>query len=137
MTILFSNHGTATPVATDGRVLVRSATELSRLTRDRGGIDLHTVEKVFFTDGKAEPALIDAEAVADAELVGPFRVTAPLTIEARTDTASARRTDSRSNRSSLTGVALDPTAQRFTPVALAIPAETAIEFDISWEQNEF
>ncbi|WP_428338825.1 hypothetical protein [Mycobacterium sp.] len=82
MTILFSNHGTATPVATDGRVLVRSATELSRLTRDRGGTDLHTVEKVFFTDGKAKPALIDAEAVADAELVGTFRATAPLTIEA-------------------------------------------------------
>ena len=36
----------------------------------------------------------------------------------------------------LTGVALDRAAQRFTPVALAIPTETAIEFDISWEADD-
>jgi TQXA domain-containing protein len=33
----------------------------------------------------------------------------------------------------LTGVALDGASQRFTPVALAIPTNMAIEFDISWE----
>jgi hypothetical protein len=36
----------------------------------------------------------------------------------------------------LTGVALDGAAQRFTPVALAIPTEMAIEFDITWEADE-
>ncbi|MEB4209481.1 TQXA domain-containing protein [Mycobacterium sp. 94-17] len=33
----------------------------------------------------------------------------------------------------LTGVALDEASQRFTPVALAIPTEMNIEFDISWQ----
>ena len=36
----------------------------------------------------------------------------------------------------LTGVALDGAAQRFTPVALAIPTEMAIEFDIRWDADE-
>jgi len=36
----------------------------------------------------------------------------------------------------LTGVALDGASYRFTPVALAIPTEMAIEFDISWEAHE-
>jgi TQXA domain-containing protein len=36
----------------------------------------------------------------------------------------------------LTGVALEGTSQRFTPVALAIPTDMAIEFDISWETHE-
>lgn len=36
----------------------------------------------------------------------------------------------------LTGVALDEASQRFTPVALAIPTEMAIEFDISWQADE-
>jgi hypothetical protein len=33
----------------------------------------------------------------------------------------------------LTGVALEGAAQRFTPVALAIPADVAIHFDIRWD----
>jgi TQXA domain-containing protein len=36
----------------------------------------------------------------------------------------------------LTGVALEGASQRFTPVALAMPTEMAIEFDISWEVDE-
>jgi TQXA domain-containing protein len=36
----------------------------------------------------------------------------------------------------LTGVALEGASHRFTPVALAIPTEMAIEFDISWEARE-
>jgi hypothetical protein len=36
----------------------------------------------------------------------------------------------------LTGVALQEASHRFTPVALAIPTEMAIEFDISWEAHE-
>nr|WP_231127427.1 hypothetical protein [Mycobacterium colombiense] len=33
----------------------------------------------------------------------------------------------------LTAVALEGASQRFTPVALAIPTEMNIEFDISWQ----
>jgi TQXA domain-containing protein len=36
----------------------------------------------------------------------------------------------------LTGVALQGESHRFTPVALAIPTETPIEFDISWEADD-
>ena len=105
-------------------------------------------------------------AVADADLVGPFQVTTPLTltasdghhlvdadgfpidsVEPRTDfylrpapgssTATlTAKTPADLHGRVLTGVALDPAAQRFTPVALAIPTETAIEFDISWETDE-
>ncbi|MDT5087452.1 MAG: hypothetical protein QOG47_159, partial [Mycobacterium sp.] len=116
--------------------------------------------------GVGQPALIDSHAVVDAELVGPFQATAPLTITA---TDGHRLVDADgfaieavkpgsdfylrpapgSSAATLTGktaadlhgrvligVALDPAAQRFTPVALAIPTETAIEFDISWEADD-
>jgi TQXA domain-containing protein len=36
----------------------------------------------------------------------------------------------------LTGVAQDEASHRFTPVALAIPTEMAIEFDISWDARK-
>jgi hypothetical protein len=113
-----------------------------------------------------EPALIDTHAIADADLLGPFQVTAPLTIAPsdghqvvdadgfalsavtpgsdfylrRAPGSSAAtltaKTPGGLHGRVLTGVALDPAAQRFTPVALAIPTETAIEFDISWEADD-
>jgi len=113
-----------------------------------------------------EPALVDVHAVADADLIGPFQVTTPLTlaasdghqlvdadgyamdsVEPQTDfyirrapgSSSATltaRTPADLHGRVLTGVALDRAAQRFTPVALAIPTETAIEFDISWEADD-
>ncbi|MFZ1161984.1 TQXA domain-containing protein [Mycobacterium sp.] len=114
----------------------------------------------------ATPALLDVDAVADGELIGPFRVTAPLTlavsdghhlvdadgfsidkVEPLTDfylrrapgtsaaTLTVKNPDTLRGRV-LTGVALDGAAQRFTPVALAIPTEMAIEFDIQWEADE-
>jgi hypothetical protein len=113
-----------------------------------------------------EPALIDVHAVADADLIGPFQVTTPLTlatsdghqlvdadgyavdaVQPRTDfyirrapgssaaTVTAKTPPGLHGRV-LTGVALDRAGQRFTPVALAIPTETAIEFDISWEADD-
>ena len=113
-----------------------------------------------------EPAVIDVDAVAEADLIGPFQVTAPLTVaasdghqlvdadgyaidsvEPRTDfyirrapgssaaTLTAKTLADLRGRV-LTGVALDGAAQRFTLVALAIPTETAIEFDISWEADD-
>ena len=113
-----------------------------------------------------QPALIDTHAVADTDLIGPFQVTTRLTLTAseghdlvcadgfpvesvapRTDFYVRRfpglsgvtltaKTPADLHGRVLTGVALDPAAQRFTPVALAIPTETAIEFDISWEGDE-
>jgi TQXA domain-containing protein len=117
-------------------------------------------EKAFDTT-----ALIDTHAVADSELVGPFQVSTPLVLSAsdvqlvdsdgfsitgpvepgtdfyvrRTPDVSAAKltaTPYDLHGRVLTGVALDGAAQRFTPVALAIPTEMAIEFDISWEADE-
>jgi TQXA domain-containing protein len=111
------------------------------------------------------PALISTHAVADSDLIGPFQITAPLTLTASdehrlvdadgfsvdavepltdfflrpaTGTSTATLTaisPAYLHGRVLTGVALDPAAQPFTPVALAIPTETAIEFDISWEAD--
>jgi TQXA domain-containing protein len=116
--------------------------------------------------GVAQPALIDTRAVADADLVGPFQVSAPMTItpsdghhlvDADGFAVGAvqpgsdfylRRAPGSSGATLtaktavdlhgrvMTGVASDAAAQRFTPVALAIPTETAIEFDISWEADD-
>jgi hypothetical protein len=36
----------------------------------------------------------------------------------------------------LTGVALEGAPQRFTPIALTVPTDVAIEFDISWQTDE-
>ena len=118
-------------------------------------------------DEADEPILIDTQAVADSELIGPFRVASPLTLSAsdghqlvdadgfsvigtvqagtdfylrRAPGTSAATLTATSPRAShgrvLTGVALDGAAQRFTPVALAIPTEIAIEFDIRWGVDE-
>jgi TQXA domain-containing protein len=49
-----------------------------------------------------------------------------------TTTLTATTTNSVAGRV-LTGVALEAAPQRFTPVALAVPADVAIEFDIRWD----
>jgi TQXA domain-containing protein len=36
----------------------------------------------------------------------------------------------------LTGVALDGAPQRFTPIALTVPTNVAVEFDIAWQADE-
>ena len=51
MTVLFPIHRTAGPVAADSRVAIRPATELTSMTRYRGGTYSHTVQKIAFTDG--------------------------------------------------------------------------------------
>jgi len=115
----------------------------------------------------AEPGLVDAQATAESELVGPFQVRIPLRLNATdghvvvdadgfpiggmiqpgTDfylshppgssaaTLTATTPDNLTGRV-LTGVAMEGAAQRLTPVALAIPTDLAIEFDISWEADE-
>ncbi len=51
MTVLFPTHRTTGPIATDSRVAIRPATELTSMTRYRGGTYSHTVEKIIFIDG--------------------------------------------------------------------------------------
>lgn len=114
-----------------------------------------------------EPDLVDTNAIAEPELVGPFQVRIPLMFNASdghtlvnsygyviddiiqpgtdfylrqtagksTTTLTATTPHNVAGRV-VTGVAIEGTPQRLTPIALAIPTEMAIEFDISWEANE-
>ncbi|KJX75482.1 TQXA domain-containing protein [Mycobacterium lepromatosis] len=114
-----------------------------------------------------ESDLIDTNAIAESELVGPFQVRIPLMLNASdghtlvnaygyviddiiqpgTDfflcqTAGTSMTTLTAVTSHnvagrvVTGVAVEDTPQRLTPIALAIPTEMVIEFDISWKDNE-
>jgi len=82
------------------------------------------------TDGQA---LVDADGVTIDGTVQPGRDfyvrpapgTSTTTLTATTPQAVVGRV--------LTGVAVDGAAQRFTPVALAAPADVAIHFDIGWD----
>ena len=82
------------------------------------------------TDGHA---LVDADGVTIDGTVQPGRDfyvrpapgTSTATLTATTPRALVGRV--------LTGVAADGAAQRFTPVALAAPADVAIHFDIGWD----
>ncbi|MGO8965316.1 thioester domain-containing protein [Mycobacterium sp.] len=51
MTVLSIPNRAAAQVATRRRVLVRPATELTRMTRYRGGTYSHTVDRIVFDDG--------------------------------------------------------------------------------------
>jgi TQXA domain-containing protein len=51
MTVLSIPNRVLAPVATRRRILVRPATELTRMTRYRGGTYSHTVDKIVFADG--------------------------------------------------------------------------------------
>jgi TQXA domain-containing protein len=51
MTVLSIRLPALTQVATRQRILVRPATELTRMTRYRGGTYSHTVDTIVFTDG--------------------------------------------------------------------------------------
>jgi TQXA domain-containing protein len=81
-------------------------------------------------------ALVDADGFAVDGVVAPgtdfYLRPAPGSL-ATTLTATAPNT---LNGRVLTGVALEGAAQRLTPVALAIPTELAIEFDIRWDAEE-
>lgn len=82
------------------------------------------------TDGHA---LVDADGAAIDGTLHPGRDfyvrPAP---GASTTTVTATTAHNTADRV-LTGVALEGALQRFTPVALAIPADVAIHFDISWD----
>jgi TQXA domain-containing protein len=108
--------------------------------------------------------LVDAHAIVEPELVGPFQVPIPLTlsvtegntlvdafgtgingiVQPGTDfylrpapgtsavTMTATTPHDLTGRV-LTGVALEGASQRFTPIALTVPTDVAIEFDITWQ----
>jgi TQXA domain-containing protein len=114
-----------------------------------------------------EPRLVDTDAVAESELVGPFQARIPLAlsaaegstlvdidgfeiddmIEPGTDfylraapgtsaTTLTATTPHGVSGQVLTGVAHGQAAQRLTPVALTVPTDVAIEFDISWDGDD-
>ena len=112
--------------------------------------------------------LVDAQAIAEPELVGPFQVPIPLTlsvtdgnalvdafgsvltgiVQPGTDfylrpapgasamTMTAKTPQQLTGRV-LTGVALEGATERFTPIALTVPTDVAIEFDITWQAEGF
>jgi TQXA domain-containing protein len=114
-----------------------------------------------------ELKLVDTEATAESELIGPFQVPIPLTLSVAeghtlvdadglairdivrpgTDfylrpapgtsatTMSATTPHNLTGRV-LTGVALEGAPQRFTPIALTVPTDVTIEFDITWQADE-
>jgi len=114
-----------------------------------------------------ELRLVESQATAESELIGPFQVPIPLRlsvtdghklvdadglairdiVEPGTNfyllpapgtsatTMTAKTPDNLTGRV-LTGVALDGAPQRFTPIALTVPTDVAIEFDISWQADE-
>ncbi len=108
--------------------------------------------------------LVDAQAVVEPELVGPFQVPIPLTLSVtqgntlvdafgtningivqpgtdfylRPAPGTSAVTMTATTRHDLTGrvltgVALEGAPQRFTPIALTVPTDVAIEFDITWQ----
>jgi TQXA domain-containing protein len=85
------------------------------------------------TDGHE---LIDADGFAIGETVEPGKVFyVRQGFGASAITLTAKPLGNAHGRV-LTGVALDEASRRLTPVALAIPTEMAIEFDISWQADE-
>jgi len=111
--------------------------------------------------------LVDAQAIVEPELVGPFQVPIPLTlsvtegnalvdafgsgisgiVQPGTDfylrpapgtsalTMTATTPHDLTGRV-LTGVVLEGAPQQFTPIALTVPTDVAIEFDITWQADE-
>ncbi len=114
-----------------------------------------------------EPQLVDTQATAESDLIGPFQVPIPLTLSVAeghtlvdadgeiindivqpgtdfylraapgtsTTTVTATTPHNLTGRV-LTGVASEGTPHRFTPIALTVPTDVAIEFDITWQADE-
>ncbi len=111
--------------------------------------------------------LVDTEATAESELIGPFQVPIPLTlsvtdghtlvgadgseigevVQPGTDfylrpapgtsaTTMTATTPHNLTGRVLTGVASEGAQHRFTPIALIVPTDMAIEFDIIWQADE-
>jgi TQXA domain-containing protein len=89
--------------------------------------------RLSVTDGHS---LVDADGSSIAEIVHPgtdfYLRPAPGT-SATTITAT---TPHNLTGAVLTGVASEGAAHRFTPIALTVPTDVAIEFDISWQADE-
>jgi TQXA domain-containing protein len=127
--------------------LLAEACKARRHTVEPGLIDTHAVAEpdlvgpfqvriplsLSATDGGT---LVDADGFAIDDVVAPgtdFYLRRTPGTSAATLTAT---TPHQFTGRVLTGVALKGAANRLTPVALAIPTELAIEFDISWDADE-
>lgn len=82
------------------------------------------------TDGHA---LVDADGVAIDGTVEPGRDFYVRTEPGASSTTLTATTAQALGGRVLTGVAVDGAPQRFTPVALAVPTDVAIHFDIDWD----
>ncbi len=111
--------------------------------------------------------LVDTQATAESELIGPFQVPIPLTLSvtdghtlvgadgSRIDgvvhpgtdfylrpapgtsaTTMTAKTPHDLTGRVLTGVAVEAAQHRLTPIALVVPTDVAIEFDIVWQAEE-
>ncbi|MGA7054215.1 MAG: TQXA domain-containing protein [Mycobacterium sp.] len=112
------------------------------------------------------PQLVDTQATAESELIGPFQVPVPMTLSVAeghalvdadgsnvndivqpgtdfylrpapgtTATTMNATTPRQLTGRVLTGVSLDGGTHRFTPIALTVPTDVAIEFDITWQAD--
>jgi TQXA domain-containing protein len=117
-------HETAEPALVDTHAIVDS--ELVGPFQIRIPLRLNT------TDGYT---VVDADGFSVDDMIQPgtdFYLRRPPGASATTLTATTLH--NLAGRV-LTGVALEGAQHRLTPVALAIPTEVAIEFDISWDGN--
>ena len=117
-------HETAEPALVDTQAIVDS--ELVGPFQVRIPLRLNT------TDGHT---VVDADGFPVDDVIQPgtdFYLRRPPGASATTLTAT---TPHNLTGRVLTGVALEGAQHRLTPVALAIPTEMAIEFDISWDGN--
>jgi TQXA domain-containing protein len=117
-------HGTAEPTLVDTQAIVDS--ELVGPFQVRIPLQLNTTD---------DHTVVDADGFPVDDVIQPgtdFYLRRPPGASATTLTAT--NPHNLTGRV-LTGVALEGAQHRLTPVALAIPTEMAIEFDISWDGN--
>ena len=117
-------HETAEPTLVDTQAIVDS--ELVGPFQVRIPLQLNTTD---------DHTVVDADGFPVDDVIQPgtdFYLRRPPGASATTLTAT---TPHNLTGRVLTGVALEGAQHRLTPVALAIPTEMAIEFDISWDGN--
>ncbi len=85
------------------------------------------------TDGHT---LVDADGMALRAMVAPGRDFYLRPAPGTCATTLAATTPHNLKGRVLTGLALEEASQRFTPIALTVPTDVAVEFDITWSADE-